>query len=139
MSERDPGSPIWRPIYEGGKTVRFGPDVESLLAPVARWAQPRIVYLQHASDPITWLGLDVFLNKPEWLDPPRGPDVSAHTPYVPVVTYFRMVIDLVLGTNAPVGHGHKFGPAQAEAWSLILPPSGWTIENTEALVAVAGS
>lgn len=139
MSERDPGSPIWRPIYEGGKTVRFGPDVESLLAPGARWAQPRIVYLQHASDPITWLGLDVFLNKPEWLDPPRGPDVSAHTPYVPVVTYFQMVIDLVLGTNAPVGHGHKFGPAQAEAWSLILPPSGWTIENTEALVAVAGS
>ncbi|HSJ84234.1 MAG TPA: alpha/beta-hydrolase family protein [Acidimicrobiia bacterium] len=138
MSGRDAGSPIWRPIYEGGKTVRFGPDVESLLAPGARWTEPRIVYLQHASDPITWLSLDVFFDKPEWLDPPRGPDVSAHMPYVPVVTYFQMVIDLILGTNAPVGHGHKFGPAQAEAWSLILPPPGWTIEDAEALVAVTG-
>jgi len=139
MSGRDPGSPVWRPIYEGGETVRFGPDVESLLAPGARWIRPRIVYLQHASDPITWLGLDVFFNKPEWLDPPRGPDVSAHTPYLPVVTYFQMVIDLILGTNAPVGHGHKFGPAQAEAWSLILPPAGWTMKDSLSLVEVVGS
>jgi uncharacterized membrane protein len=139
ISGRDPGSPIWRPVYEGGETVRFGPDVESFLAPGTRWPQPRIVYLQHASDPITWLGLDVFTDKPEWLDPPRGPDVSEHTPYVPVVTYFQMVIDLILGTNAPVGHGHKFGPAQAEAWSLILPPPGWTREDSKALVAVVGS
>jgi len=139
MSGRDPGSPIWRPVYQGGETVRFGPDVESLLAPGGRWPQPRIVYLQHASDPITWLGFDVLFDKPEWLNPPRGPDVSPHTPYVPLVTYFQMVIDLILGTNAPVGHGHKFGPAQAEAWSLILPPLGWTTEDSEALVAVVDS
>jgi uncharacterized membrane protein len=139
MSRRDPGSPMWRPIFQNGETVRFGPDVGSLLAPGARWSQPRIVYLQHASDPITWLGLGVLFDKPEWLNPPRGPDVSAHTPYVPVVTYFQMVIDLILGTNAPVGHGHKFGPAQAGAWSLILPPPGWTLEDSEALVAVVGS
>jgi uncharacterized membrane protein len=134
MSGRDPGSPIWRPVYDDGETVRFGPDVESLLAPGSRWAQPRIIYLQHASDPITWLSFDVFWNKPEWLEPPRGPDVSAHTPYVPIVTWFQMVIDLILGTNAPVGHGHKFGPAQAEAWSLILPPTGWATEDTRRLV-----
>jgi len=80
-----------------------------------------------------------LFDKPEWLDPPRGPDVSMHTPYVPLVTYFQLVIDLILGTNAPVGHGHKFGPAQAEAWSLILPPNGWTTEDSEALVAVVDS
>jgi uncharacterized membrane protein len=139
MSGRDPGSPIWRPVYDDGETVRFGPDVESLLAPGSRWPQPRIVYLQHASDPITWLSFDVLWTKPEWLKQPRGPDVSSHTPYLPIVTYFQMIIDLILGTNAPVGHGHKFGTAQAEAWSLILPPTGWTREDTRTLVGLMDS
>lgn len=135
VAERDPGSPLWRPVYRGGESVRFGPDRESLLAPDADWATPRIVYLQHASDPITWLALDLIFQRPAWLDEPRGPDVSRHMPYVPVVTYLQMVVDLALGTGAPPGHGHKFGPAQAEAWSLILPPAGWTMEDTDAMLA----
>lgn len=52
-----------------------------------------------------------------------------------MVTYLQMTIDLVLGTNAPLGHGHKFGEAQAEAWSMILPPPGWGDLDTEALLA----
>lgn len=134
VAARQPESPAWRPIVEGGETVRFGPDRESLLAPEGPWSQPRIVYLQHASDPITWLGSEVLLERPEWLDPPRGPDVSRHMPYLPVVTYLQMAVDLALGTNAPLGHGHKFGPAQGEAWSLILPPPGWTTADTDALL-----
>jgi uncharacterized membrane protein len=139
MDQRDPDSPIWRPVYEGGETVRFGPDSESLLAPDGPWSRPRIVYLQHASDPITWLSFDILWNKPEWLDPPRGPDVSSHMPYIPIVTYFQMTVDLVLGTNAPVGHGHKFGSGQAEAWSLILPPAGWDMADTQRLITVVES
>jgi len=135
VAARDPGSPLWRPVFEGGETVRFGPDRESLLAPDGAWSHPRIVYLQHASDPITWLGLDVITERPAWLDPPRGPDVSLHMPYLPVVTYLQMAVDLAMGTNAPIGHGHKFGPAQADAWSLIIPPSGWTSADTDALLA----
>lgn len=138
VASRDSGSLLWRPVFDEGKTVRFGPDLESLLAPGGTWPPPRIVYLQHASDPITWLGLDVITERPAWLDPPRGPDVSRHTPYLPVVTYVQMAVDLALGTSAPVGHGHKFGPAQAEAWSLILPPSDWDNRDTDALLAHIG-
>jgi len=134
VASRDPGSPLWRPVYQGGETVRFGPDRESLLIPESAWTPPRVVYLQHASDPITWLGFDVLTKRPEWLDPPRGPDVSAHMPFVPVVTFVQMAVDLALGTSAPLGHGHKFGLAQADAWALILPPSGWTDEDTATLV-----
>jgi uncharacterized membrane protein len=46
------------------------------------------------------------------------------------------VVDLVIGTSAPPGHGHRFGVAQAEAWSLILPPEGWSSADTHRLVAV---
>ncbi|HUP17970.1 MAG TPA: alpha/beta-hydrolase family protein [Acidimicrobiia bacterium] len=67
-------------------------------------------------------------------DEPRGPDVSRHMPYVPVVILWQLVVDLVMRTNSPLGHGHKFGSAQAEAWSLIIPPDDWSAADTDRLV-----
>lgn len=134
MSRRQQGSPVWRPVVEGGETVRFGPDGDTLADVDGPWNQPRIVYLQHASDPITWLSIDLLFERPEWMDEPRGPDVSRRMPYVPVVTFWQLVVDLVMGTNAPLGHGHKFGSAQAEAWSLIIPPDKWSAPDTDRLV-----
>lgn len=134
MSRRQQGSPVWRPVVDGGETVRFGPDGNTLAAVDGPWNPPRIAYLQHASDPITWLSLDILLDRPEWMDEPRGPDVSRHMPYVPIVTFWQLVVDLVMGTNAPLGHGHKFGSAQAEAWSLIIPPDDWSTADTSRLV-----
>jgi uncharacterized membrane protein len=133
--QRQEGSPLWRPVFQDGRTVRFGPDGAILSALPGSWHSPRVVYLQHASDPITWLSLDLFFQQPEWMEGPRGPDVSEEMPYIPVVTFWQLVVDLVMGTNAPIGHGHKFGPAQAEAWSLILPPDGWTSVDSERLLA----
>lgn len=134
MSRREEGSPVWRPVVDGGETARFGPDGDTLAAVEGPWNPPRIVYLQHASDPITWLSVDLLFERPEWMDEPRGPDVSRHMPYVPVVTFWQLVVDLVMGTNAPLGHGHKFGSAQAEAWSLIIPPDNWSAADTNRLV-----
>ena len=37
-AERDPGSPQWRPVYEGGKTVRFVTAPSELTAPEPGWA-----------------------------------------------------------------------------------------------------
>ncbi len=134
ISRRQEGSPVWRPVVDGGETVRFGPDGDTLTAVEGPWSPPRIVYLQHASDPITWLSVDLLFERPEWMDEPRGPDVSRYMPYVPVVTFWQLVVDLVMGTNAPLGHGHKFGSAQAEAWSLIIPPHDWSAADTDRLV-----
>lgn len=57
-------------------------------------------------------------------------------PYLPVVAYWRLAVDLTVGTNAPIGHGHKFGSAETEAWALISPPAAWTNNETQRLVAV---
>lgn len=139
VADRQPGSALWRPVHGSGDAVRFGPDGEALTMVDGPWLSPRVVYLQHASDPITWLSLDLMLRRPEWLDEPRGPDVSELMPYVPVVTFWQVVVDLIMGTNAPLGHGHKFGAAQAEAWSLIVPPLDWTGADTHELLAVVES
>lgn len=136
VSQRQDGSPIWRPVYRGGETVRFGPDADTLSAVEGPWTPPRVVYLQHASDPITWLSTDLLFGRPEWMDEPRGRDVSRRMPYVPVVTFWQLVVDLVMGTKVPLGHGHKFGPAQTEAWSLIVPPDGWSSRDSQRLLAV---
>ena len=133
MAGRPEDSPIWRPVVRDGVAVRFGPDGETLASVVGQWKAPRVAYLQHASDPITWLSTDLILHQPEWLDPPRGPDVSKWMPYVPGVTFFQVLVDLVMGTNAPIGHGHKFGAAQAEAWALIATPEAWSAADTERL------
>lgn len=136
VADRDAGSPVWRPVYRSGETVRFGADGDALAAPGGQWDPPRLAYLQHASDPITWWTPELIFNRPEWLDSPRGPDVSEQMPYLPLVTFWQMAVDLAVGTNAPIGHGHKFGPAQAEAWALLVPPPGWSSADTERLLAI---
>lgn len=133
MSRREAGSPIWRPVVDGGRTVRFGPDLESWLAISEPWPQPRVVYLQHPSDPITWLSLDMLVRRPEWLDAPRGQDVSRWMPFMPVITFLQVGVDLAVGTSVPLGHGHKFGSDQSDAWASILPPDGWGTNDTSRL------
>lgn len=133
IAERSAGSPVWRPVVRDGGAVRFGPDGETLASVEGPWRTPRVAYLQHASDPITWLSTDLILQRPEWLDPPRAPDVSTWMPYIPGVTFLQVLVDLVMGTNAPIGHGHKFGAAQAEAWALIASPESWSAADTERL------
>ena len=80
---RDKGSPFWRPVYQQGEHVRFAVAPSDLSQPATEWKSPRIVYLQNSSDPITYWSLDLIWNRPEWLDDPRGPDVSSHMFWAP--------------------------------------------------------
>jgi uncharacterized membrane protein len=134
--ERDAGSPIWQPVHDGGRGVRFGRDAASLLEPGGDWPFPRVAYLQHATDPITWHNPRVLLDRPAWLDPPRGPDISDALPYIPLLTGWQLTIDMALAETAPLGHGHLYGPEQAGAWALIAAPPGWTPQQTRDLEAL---
>jgi uncharacterized membrane protein len=135
-ANRDPGSPIWQPLYGGGELVRFGSDGASLMQPGGNWPFPRVAYLQHATDPITWHSPTLLLERPEWLEVPRGPDISDRMPYLPVLTAWQLTVDMALAETAPLGHGHMYGPEQAEAWALIAPPTDWTPQQTRKLVAL---
>ncbi|MGW4634566.1 alpha/beta hydrolase [Nocardia sp. NPDC004415] len=132
-ARRDPGSPQWLPIYRDGQTVRFAAGAADLARPARPWPAPRVVYLQHASDPITWWTPQLLFQEPDWLREPRGPDVLAGTRWIPVVTFLQVSADMAVSTDVPDGHGHTFHAAIADAWAAILEPPGWTAADTERL------
>ncbi|ADT98132.1 alpha/beta hydrolase [Mycolicibacterium gilvum] len=130
---RDPGSPEWLPIYDRGENVRFVADPADFARPQDPWEQPRVVYLQHASDPIAWWNTDLLFTKPDWLREARGSDVSPNMEWIPVVTFLQVSADMAVAVDVPDGHGHVYVRNVANAWAAILEPPGWTPEKTEKL------
>ncbi|MGK9269808.1 alpha/beta-hydrolase family protein [Williamsia muralis] len=136
-TNRDPGSPEWLPVYEEGETVRFGARApEDLAHPGTVWDRPRMIYLQHPSDPIVWWSPELILQKPDWLKEERGYDVLDSTTWFPFVTFLQVAADMAVSTGVPDGHGHRYVVDIADAWSAILSPEGWTAEDTNRLRTV---
>jgi uncharacterized membrane protein len=130
---RKDGSPVWRPVYDDGTTVRFANGVDELVELDPSWEAPRLLYVQHGSDPVTFWNFSDFWSPPPWMDDPRGPDVPEGGPWFPVVTGLQGVVDLMAGFSAPAGHGHDYRLAWPGAWAQVVPPEGWTSTDTEAL------
>jgi len=130
---RDAGSPEWLPIFHNGHNVRFVARPEDLQRPPADWGRPRVVYLQHASDPIAWWTPDLLFKEPEWLHEKRGYDVLPQTRWIPVVTFLQVSADMAVATDVPDGHGHRYVANVADGWAAVLSPPGWTQEKTERL------
>lgn len=131
--DRDAGSPMWLPIYDKGEDVRFAARAEDLARPADPWGGPRVVYLQHASDPIAWFSPDLLFAEPDWLKEPRGYDVSGRMQWIPVVTFLQVSADMAVAVDVPDGHGHVYVKDVANAWAAILQPPGWTPEKTAKL------
>jgi len=139
-AERDPDSPEWQPVYQGGRTVRFVTSAGQLEAPATGWERPRVVYLQNTSDPIVWWSWQLAFHEPDWLRGPRPPDVSSAMHWYPLVTFWQVAADLALATAVPAGHGHTYGMLQgAAAWAAIIPPHGWTNARTAELGKLAAN
>jgi uncharacterized membrane protein len=130
---RDAGSPEWLPIYNDGKNVRFVARASDLARPDAAWDYPRVVYLQHASDPIAWWTPDLLFARPDWLREKRGYDVLPQTEWVPVVTFLQVTADMAVAQKVPPGHGHDYVGDVADGWAAVLSPPGWTRDKTERL------
>ena len=130
---RDPGSPEWLPIFDDGENVRFAARADNLGRPDAPWGNPRIAYLQHASDPIAWFNPDLLFAEPDWLREPRGYDVSNDMTWIPVVTFLQVSADMAVAVDVPDGHGHRYVKDVVNAWAAVMQPAGWTTEKTERL------
>ena len=86
-----------------------------LQRPNADWGQPRVVYLQHASDPIAWWTPDLLFAKPDWLREKRGYDVLPADAVDP-------------GGDVPASLGRHGGGRRCagRAW----PPATWPTSPT---------
>lgn len=129
--ERRPGSPAWLPRFRDGSVIRFAnqtgfgdPDLpERDFAP---WGPLRIVYLQYASDPITFFSPQIAWRPPDWLHDPRGPDVSPALRWMPVVTMLQLLADIISARAAPLGHGHFYAPEHyVTAWHAVIAFDRW--------------
>jgi uncharacterized membrane protein len=128
---RNPGSPAWLPRFRDGSLVRFmnqdGEAASPASAPNTAWGPMRIVYLQYASDPVTFFEYRSLYREPDWMRP-RGPDVSPQFRWYPVVTLLQLGVDKFMALSAPIGHGHVYAPAHyIDAWIQVtdvrsLPP-----------------
>ena len=130
---RDPGSPEWLPIFDDGANVRFAARADNLGRPDKPWGNPRIAYLQHASDPIAWWTPELLFAQPDWLREPRGYDVSKDMNWIPVVTFLQVAADMAVAVDVPDGHGHHYVKDVVNAWAGVLQPPGWTPDKTERL------
>jgi uncharacterized membrane protein len=136
LVRRDPGTPATLPRYDNGRTVRFAQgtkpaEIAAIAAPP--WLGPRVLFLQHASDPVVWWSPDLLFARPDWLTEPPGPDRTASMRWYPVVTFWQVSADLAHGESMPTGHGHNYADTILDGWVAVLPPEGWEPADTERL------
>lgn len=131
--ERDLGSPAWQPVIDGGTTVRFIDGDPAAAGLDAGWEAPRVAFLQYPTDPVSYWGLDDFWSPPEWMDRPRGHDVSSAAGWFPIVSGVTALADLAFQLSPPPGHGHDYATSYVDAWSRVVPPAGWTDADTDRL------
>jgi uncharacterized membrane protein len=121
-NQRDPASPERLPTYGNGHTVRFAASLTDLRATDTSL---RLVFLQHASDPIVWWSPQLLWREPDWLHQPRGPDVVPNIHWFPFLTFWQITCDMIVDLDPAPGHGHHYGPEVPTAWADILhPPCG---------------
>jgi uncharacterized membrane protein len=133
VEDREAGSPERLPVYEDGRQVRFADEAPDLDRPPGPWDEPRVVYLQNASDPIVWWSPRLILHRPDWLREEPGPDVSPSAVWLPFVTFWQVTADMVFSVGVPDGHGHRYQADYVDAWVQLARPPGWTDDDTQRL------
>ena len=128
--DRNPGTPEWLPQFRDGSFVRFTAQKNALHIPGAEWGPLRVVYLQYASDPITFYDPHSVYHEPDWMKTPRGPDVSPDLRWYPVVTFLQLTLDIAMATTAPMGYGHVFAAEHyIDAWMEVADIQGWSPDD----------
>jgi uncharacterized membrane protein len=117
---RVPQSPAWLPVFRDSSIIRFTNQENHLNIPDATWGPMRIVYLQYASDAVTFFDARSFYREPAWMQAPRGPDVSPSLRWFPGLTMFQLLFDLMIATSSPMGYGHVYAPEHyIDAWIAV--------------------
>jgi uncharacterized membrane protein len=121
VRDRDPGSTAVSPVYRGGRTVRFQSDPSVPPPPPGvAWNDTRVLYLLHPSDPVVKWSTDLVLQRPDWLEEPRGRDVVPAVHWIPFVTFWQVTFDLPFALDVPQGHGHTYSREYVDGWASVL-------------------
>ena len=134
---RNPDTPVWLPRIADGRTVRFTTQRNALEVAGSSWSPTRVIYLQYASDPITFFEVDSAFRKPDWMTGERAPDVLENLTWYPLITMLQVAVDMLICTDVPTGFGHVFAAEHyIDAWFSLTDPEYWHKEDTERLKAL---
>jgi len=131
VTRRDPGTREVDPTYSAGLTVRFAQDEGDMdaFASDTTWGDQRILYIQHASDPVVWWSPRLIRERPDWLQERAGTDRSPTMHWMPYITFFQVSADLPRAMNVPAGHGHRYGAEILDGLALVSHDSSFTPER----------
>ncbi|MDT6941915.1 alpha/beta-hydrolase family protein [Brucella pseudogrignonensis] len=124
--DRNEGTPEWLPVFRDGAFARFMNQKGEAPGNGDRWGPLRIVYLQYASDAVVFFDSHALYRQPEWMNTPRGFDVSPKLRWYPVVTMLQLALDMAFATTTPMGYGHVYAPEDyVNAWIDVADVDGW--------------
>lgn len=125
--ERAFGSTTVNPTIDGGKHIRFAGNVSQLTHDqfghvLDTWTSPRVVYLQHDTDPVVWWSPDLILHTPSWLDETVQPGTPmSYMSWWPFVTFWQVTADMAVSNSVPGGFGHRYLETETvPAWAGVL-------------------
>lgn len=137
--DRNPGTPEWLPVFRDGSFARFMNQNGEAPGNGDHWGPLRIVYLQYASDAVVFFDSHAFYRQPDWMEAPRGPDVSPQLRWYPVVTMLQLALDMAFATTTPMGYGHVYSPEDyVDAWIKVTDINGWDSDRIEQLKQYLG-
>jgi len=132
---RNPDSPAWQPQFENGSLFRVFSPESTQLDQHTGWSPIRTIFLANPSDPIVFFEESMWSREPEWLQEPRGGDVSESLRWVPLITFFQVAFDMLSATSVPAGHAHNYAVRDyIEAWATVTSRDDWTPNDTAKLL-----
>lgn len=113
------------PVVDDGRHVRFASRQAELTADqfgrgLGPWEFPRVLYLQHRSDPVVWWSPELLVRSPDWLDETRRGSPAEQMSWAPFVTFWQVTADLPWSVEAPPGEGHRYAHEVVPAMAAVL-------------------
>lgn len=140
VTRRDPGTYEAAPQYSGGMMVRFAENGQQVQEWIddpdgedGTWNDPRVLYVQHPSDPVVWWSPDLLFREPDWLKEPAGFDRSPTMRWMPIITFWQVTLDLPRAGNVPNGHGHNYGTTVLDGLVAVAGEDRFSLDDLEEL------
>ncbi len=123
--ERNGGSPMIAPVISSGHNIRFATKPEDLRADIygrdlPQWQYPRVVMLQHATDPVVWWNTGIIRSEPDWLKESPPSDMNPDMQWTRLATFIQVSADLPVAGLTADGHGHVYHREFIPAWAEVL-------------------
>lgn len=142
---RMPGSTALAPIIDMGRHIRFagtGPQVwtDEYDRPLGPWEYPRVVYLQHPSDPVAWWSPSLLVSSPDWLRETRENTSMSQMSWWFLVTFWQVTADMAVSSAVPMNYGHRYYALDmVPAWEAVLGVEGLDPARREAIMDAVNS